>query len=101
MSRMPASAMPTRALARRPAERNQNEEVDLRIFQKVDAVRKQRNRADRAGNSELNPEIGEVQNGDEPNGPAQSMVNGYGCHSHSHSVPVARVMMVSGAPTLK
>jgi hypothetical protein len=25
----------------------------------------------------------------------------FGCHSHSHSVPIAREMMVSGAPTLK
>jgi len=69
-----------RALARRPAKRHQNEEVDRRIFEKVDAVREQRNRADRAGNSELNPEIGEVQNDDEPNDPAQSMVSDYGCH---------------------
>jgi hypothetical protein len=30
----------------------------------------------------------------------ETLTNGR-CHSHSHSVPIARVMMVSGAPTLK
>lgn len=48
------------------AKRRQNEEVDRRIFEKVDAVREQRHRADDAGNGKLDPEVGEVQDGDEP-----------------------------------
>ena len=31
----------------------------------------------------------------------ETLALGFRRHSHSHSVPIARVMMVSGAPTLK
>ena len=59
-----------------PAERHQNEQVDRRILKEVDAVCEQRHRADHAGNSELNPEIGKVQDRDEPNDPPQIMASG-------------------------
>ena len=69
------------SLACRPVKRRQDKEIDRGIFEKVDAVRKQRDGADQAGDGKLNSEISEVQNGDEPNDLPQTMVSGYNSHA--------------------
>jgi hypothetical protein len=61
-----------RAVSGRPAQGGRDQQIDGRIFQKVDAVREQGNRTDSYGNDELNPKISEVQQSDAANNPVKA-----------------------------
>jgi hypothetical protein len=60
--------MPTRRpVLRAPSKGGEDQEIDRRIFQKIDAVREQRHRADGKGNGELDAKVPEVEQSDEAN----------------------------------
>ena len=62
-----------RAAGRRPADGQRDQKVDGRVLEEVDAVGKQRYRADPQGNGELDAEIGEVEQSDRDDGPPQRL----------------------------
>jgi hypothetical protein len=67
---MPASTMPRRA-RRAPRQRDEDEQIDRRVFEEVDAVGEQRNRADRERDREFHAEIGEIEQCNHEDGAAQ------------------------------
>src|SRR5882724_6481360 len=59
------------SVARAPAQGCENQEIDRSIFEKVDAVGKQRDRPDAERDRKFDSEIGEVERGHQPDGPVQ------------------------------
>jgi hypothetical protein len=59
--------------SRRPADRQRDQQVDGRVLEEVDAVGKQRDRADPDGDRELDAEIGEVEKCDRNDGAAKGL----------------------------
>ena len=55
-----------RAAPCRPAQCDCDQQIDRRIFQKIDAVREQGHRPDRGRDGELDAEVAEVQDGNDP-----------------------------------
>src|ERR1700756_3700051 len=70
-----------RSVEGRPADRRHDEEIDRRIFKKVDAIGEQRTGANGPPHGELNPEIGEIQDRDDPNDSAQRTICYLGRHA--------------------
>jgi hypothetical protein len=62
---MRARPMPARAVLRAPSKGGEDQEIDRRIFQNIDAVREQRHRADGNGNGELDAKVPEVEQSNE------------------------------------
>ena len=88
--RMTASTMPSMSASpRAPADRNRDQDIDRGIFEKIDAVGKQRDRADRKRDRELDAEIGEIQSGDHQHRAAQSRACLALAQSHPHPAPPA------------
>jgi hypothetical protein len=44
-----------------PAQCEQHQEVDRSVFEKINAIRQQRNGCDEQSNAELNAKVGEIQ----------------------------------------
>src|SRR5437660_1158855 len=59
-----------RPIPRAPAERGQDQEIDRRVFQEIDAVGEQRDRADRQRHGEFHAEIAKVERSHQPNRPS-------------------------------
>jgi hypothetical protein len=55
-----------RPIPRAPAERGQDQEIDRRVFQEIDTVGEERDRADRQRHREFHPEIAKVECGNQP-----------------------------------
>jgi len=62
----------TRPTGCTPAERYGDQEIHRGIFQKVDAIGKQRDRADGEGHRELDSKVGQVQNSNDDDNLAQT-----------------------------
>ena len=60
---------------RRPCDGNEDQQVNRRVFEEVDAVGKQRHRADRQRHRELDAEIAEIEQRDGKHHPAQRTVD--------------------------
>ncbi len=75
MSRMPASAIPRRARLAALHQRYGDQKIHRRVFEEIDAVGEKRDRADGAGNGELDAEKGQVQDGNDNDDPPQLHVH--------------------------